>query len=49
MRAVAKIDSNVHMLGRAGRFHVESDEPTGRGGTDLAPTPLNYFTLALCF
>lgn len=49
VRAVAEIDHNYHMVGRAGRFRVEADEPAMRGGTDLAPSPLQYLTLALCF
>jgi MFS family permease len=31
-----------HMIGRVGRFRLESDEPADRGGTDTAPTPLQY-------
>jgi uncharacterized OsmC-like protein len=30
------------MVGRVGRFRLESDEPRERGGTDTAPTPLQY-------
>jgi uncharacterized OsmC-like protein len=30
------------MVGRVGRFRLESDEPARRGGGDTAPTPLQY-------
>jgi hypothetical protein len=43
LRAQASIDSNCHMVGRVGRFELESDEPPERGGTGAAPTPLQYF------
>ena len=36
-RAVAHIDKDMHMVGRVGRFQIESDEPPERGGDDLAP------------
>jgi hypothetical protein len=42
VRAQASIDRDCHMVGRAGRFRLESDEPADRGGTDTAPTPLQY-------
>ncbi len=42
IRAQASIDRNTHMVGRVGRFRLESDEPAERGGTDTAPTPLQY-------
>jgi uncharacterized OsmC-like protein len=42
IRAQASIDSNCHMMGRVGRFRLESDEPPERGGTGVAPTPLQY-------
>ena len=42
VRARASIDRDCHMVGRVGRFRLESDEPTERGGTDTAPTPLQY-------
>ena len=38
-RAVAHIDKDMHMIGRVGRFLLESDEPPERGGDDLAPAP----------
>jgi len=44
IRAQASIDRDCHMVGRVGRFRLESDEPTDRGGTDTAPTPLQYLT-----
>jgi hypothetical protein len=31
-RAVAHIDNDIHMLGRVGRFQIESAEPPERGG-----------------
>jgi hypothetical protein len=43
LRAQASIDDNCHMVGRVGRFELESDEPPERGGTGAAPTPLQYF------
>jgi hypothetical protein len=42
IRAQASIDSDCHMVGRVGRFRLESDEPPERGGTGAAPTPLQY-------
>jgi hypothetical protein len=42
IRAQASVDRNTHMVGRVGRFRLESDEPAERGGTGLAPTPLQY-------
>ena len=47
VRAQASIDRNTHMVGRVGRFRLESDEPTERGGTDTAPTPLQYLLFAV--
>jgi hypothetical protein len=42
VRAQASIDRDCHMVGRVGRFRLKSDEPAARGGTDTAPTPLQY-------
>jgi hypothetical protein len=42
VRAQASIDRDCHMVGRVGRFRLESDEPAARGGADMAPTPLQY-------
>ena len=42
IRAQASIDRDCHMVGRVGRFRLESDEPAQRGGSDTAPTPLQY-------
>jgi hypothetical protein len=42
VRAQASIDRDCHMVGRVGRFRLESDEPADRGGSDTAPTPLQY-------
>jgi hypothetical protein len=48
-RAVARIDKDLHMTGRIGRFHIESDEPAERGGEDLAPAPLQYVVAGAAF
>jgi hypothetical protein len=42
IRAQASLDRDCHMVGRVGRFRLESDEPVKRGGGDTAPTPLQY-------
>jgi hypothetical protein len=47
IRAQASIDRNTHMVGRVGGFRLESDEPAERGGTGLAPTPLQYLLFAV--
>jgi len=49
IRAVAKLLEDMHIEGRVGRFHLESDEPAVRGGTDLGPTPLQYFVAGTAF
>ncbi len=48
-RAVAHIDKDMHMVGRVGRFQIESDEPPERGGDDLAPAPLQYLLAGAAF
>ena len=48
-RAVAHIDKDMHMVGRIGRFQIESDEPPERGGDDLAPAPLQYIVAGAAF
>jgi hypothetical protein len=48
-RAVAHIDKDMHMVGRVGRFVLESDEPAERGGDDLAPAPLQYVVAGAAF
>ena len=48
-RAVAHIDKDMHMVGRVGRFQIESDEPAERGGDDLAPAPLQYLLAGAAF
>jgi hypothetical protein len=48
-RAVAHIDKDMHMIGRVGRFQLESDEPPERGGDDLAPAPLQYLLAGAAF
>jgi hypothetical protein len=40
IRAVAKLLEDMHIEGHVGTFHLESDEPAVRGGTNLGPTPL---------
>ena len=47
IRAQAGIDRNTRMVGRVGRFRLESDEPAERGGTDTASTPLQYLLFAV--
>lgn len=49
IRAVAKLVEDMHIEGRVGKFHLESDEPVVRGGTDLGPTPLQYFVAGAAF
>ncbi len=49
IRAVAKLLEDLHIEGRVGQFHLESDEPAARGGTDLGPTPLQYFVAGAAF
>jgi uncharacterized OsmC-like protein len=49
VRAVARIVKDLHMVGRVGRFSLESDEPEAHGGTALAPTPLHYFLIGAAF
>jgi hypothetical protein len=48
-RAVARIDKDLHMVGRVGRFRLESDEPPERGGEDAAPAPLQYVVAGAAF
>lgn len=48
-RAVAHIDKDLHMVGRVGRFQLESDEPPERGGDDTAPAPLQYLLAGAAF
>ena len=49
IRAVAKLLEDMHIEGRVGKFHLESDEPAARGGTELGPTPLQYFVAGAAF
>ena len=49
IRAVAKLLEDLHIEARVGKFHLESDEPAARGGTDLGPTPLQYFLAGAAF
>jgi hypothetical protein len=48
-RAVAHIDKDMHMVGRVGRFQLESDEPPERGGEDSAPAPLQFVLAGAAF
>ncbi len=48
-RAVARIESNLHMVGRVGTFQLESDEPTAGGGDGTAPRPLQYLLAGAAF
>jgi uncharacterized OsmC-like protein len=49
IRAVAKLLEDMHIEGRVGKFRLESDEPAARGGTELGPTPLQYFVAGAAF
>jgi len=49
IRAVANLLEDMHIEARVGKFHLESDEPAVRGGTDLGPTPLQYFVAGAAF
>jgi uncharacterized OsmC-like protein len=49
IRAVATLLEDMHIEGRVGKFRLESDEPAVRGGTDLGPTPLQYFVAGVAF
>ncbi len=49
IRAVVKLLEDMHIEGRVDKFHLESDEPAVRGGTDLGPTPLQYFVAGAAF
>ena len=48
-RAVARIESNLHMVGRVGTFQLESDEPLDGGGGGTAPRPLQYLLAGAAF
>jgi hypothetical protein len=48
-RAVARIDRDLHMVGRVGKFRLVSDEPPDRGGDDQAPAPLQYVVAGAAF
>jgi hypothetical protein len=47
IRVQASIERNARMVGRVGRFRLESDEPAERGGGGSAPTPLQYLAFAV--
>lgn len=48
-RAVARIEEDLHMSGRVGRFELESDEPAELGGGGGAPTALQYVVAGAAF
>jgi hypothetical protein len=48
-RAVARLDQDLHMVGRVGRFRLESDEPVELGGEGTAPTALQYLVAGAAF
>ncbi len=48
-RAVAHIEHDVHIVGRIGNFHLESDEPPDGGGDGSAPRPLQYIVAGAAF
>lgn len=48
-RAVASLDRDLHMVGRVGRFELESDEPAELGGEGRAPTALQYLVAGAAF
>ena len=47
-RAEGAMQSRTHAQISVRTFRVDVDEPESRGGTDLAPTPLEYVLIALC-
>jgi uncharacterized OsmC-like protein len=49
IRAVATLLEDMHLEGRVGKFRLDSDEPAVRGGTDLGPTPLQFFVAGVAF
>jgi hypothetical protein len=49
IRAVARILDDVHLEGQMGKFHVQSDEPAVRGGTEQGAAPLHYFLVGVGF
>jgi uncharacterized OsmC-like protein len=49
LRATAEIVHNTHLHGRIGRYEFDCDEPPERGGTDSAPSPLEYFMSGAAF
>ena len=48
-RAVARIDRDLHMVGRVGRIRLESDEPPARGGLDQPRRRSSTCSPAPCF
>lgn len=49
LRVVAGIVEDLHIEGRVASHRLESDEPPERGGSGLAPSPLQYFIAGAAF
>lgn len=49
VEATAEVVQDQLKRGRAGRWEIVCDEPSGLGGLDVAPTPLQYFGMAVLF
>jgi uncharacterized OsmC-like protein len=52
LRATGFLLENLYLEGRVGKLCFEADEPVEpveRGGTDLAPSPLEYFVIGAVF
>ena len=49
VEATTEVVQDQLKRGRAGRWEIVCDEPTGLGGLDVAPTPLQYFGMAVLF
>jgi hypothetical protein len=49
IEATAEVVQDQLKRGKAGRWEIVCDEGAGLGGLDVAPTPLQYFGLAVLF
>ncbi len=49
IEATAEVVQDQLKRGKAGRWEVICDEGASLGGLDVAPTPLEYFALAVLF
>jgi hypothetical protein len=49
LRATAKLVKEAYIEGRIGRFTFACDEPADRGGSDAAPSPLEFFLIGAAF